>query len=82
MSVILGSNKTTYYRTAQKLMDVLPSEVSAEGKPRLKMRRLIVLTPVEEAAVIMNPSSNELVAWTNTRSLVVRARAGTVVQSA
>ena len=42
----------------------------------------MVLMPVVEAAVMTNILSNELVAWTKTRSPANKAPAGTVVQSA
>lgn len=63
-------------------MEVLFNVASAvPSSPVFRMRRFIVLTPVEEAAWITNMLSNELVACTKTRSLVVSALAGVVVQS-
>src|SRR3989338_9132408 len=64
-------------------MEVPPRVGSAApSSPVFKMRRLMVLTQVVEAAVITNILSNELVAWTKTRSPANKAPAGTVVQSA
>ena len=64
-------------------MEVPPSVGSATpSSPVFKMRRLIVLTPVVEAAVITNMLSNELVAWTKTLSPASKAPVGVVVQSA
>ena len=70
------------YRTAQKLIEVPPSVVSATpSSPVFKTRRLMVETPVEDAAWIINGLSKELVACTKTRSLDVSAPRGVVVQS-
>lgn len=63
-------------------MDV-PSRVLSAGpsSPVFKMRRLMVLIPVDEAAWMTYILWSELVACTKTRVAVVSAPVGVVVQS-